>query len=325
MWAVDNYDYPAPAAPQAAPMPDDAIMYEAESSGGMGGTAPLRGDAGGITPISAPVTEGLAEKIIYSVYADIETLRFDETVERVYALLETYSAFIESSSVSGVNYESRFHGWSEHRNAHFSLRVPQEFLNAMTANLESLGNVIHLNSSADNITAQFFDTQSRLHSLEIQEERLLSMLSQSEDITDLIALEARLSEIRYQIESLTSTLSNWQRQVDYSTVTLWIREVEQLTEQVQIHQTYWEQMGDGFMSTIRGVGRFFMNFFLWIIVSAPVLVIFAVITVATIIIVKRIIRSSEKKRKESHEKAVTYNYTNNEPEQSRTDDKTDHE
>ena len=309
VWAeTDSYNYAAaPAAPQAAPMPEDAVMYDAENTGGMAGTGSFRTTGGGITPISAPATEGLAEKIIYSVYADIETLRFDETIERVYALLENYSAFVESSSISGVNYASRFHGWSEYRNAFFTLRVPQEHLNAMTISLDSLGNVVNINSSADNITAQFFDTQSRLHSLEIQEERLLSMLSQSEDITDLIALEGRLGEIRYQIESLTSTLSNWQRQVDYSTVTLRISEVEQFTEQVQIHQTYWEQMGDGFMSTIRGVGTFFMNLFLWLIVSAPVLIILAVITVVIIIIVKRKMRSTKNKRNaQGHSSAPEY-------------------
>ena len=305
---TDNYygwndaDYPAPqAAPAPAPasemMMEDSVVFEAES---MGGTA-FRAQAGGsgITPINAPVTEGLAEKIIYSVYADVETVKFDETIEKVHRLLERHKAFIENSNISGINYEARLYGWNEFRSAYFSLRVPQEQLNAMTANLDSLGNVTYLSSSADNITAQFFDTQSRLNALEIQEERLLSMLAKADEITDLIALEERLSDVRYQIESITSTLNNWQRQVDYSTLTLNIREVEQFTEQTPIHRTYWEQIGDGFMATIRSIGDFFMALFKWLIVSAPVLVILAVIAVIIFIIIRKVIRKNKTTRPNS--------------------------
>jgi len=297
MWATnDSYD----AAPQAAPMPEyeESIMFDEDYGYDYTDAefiAASEAAGGCITPVNVPVTEGFAEKIIYSVYADIETMQFDETIDRVYRLLESYGAFIESSNVSGVNYETRFHGWNEYRYAYFSLRVPKNHLNAMTANLESLGNVINLNSSAENITSQFFDTQSRLNSLTVQEERLLDMLSKAEDVPDLIAIEERLGDVRYQIESLTTTINNWQNQVDYSTVTLSIREVEQFTEQTQIHRTYWQQIGDGFMSTIRGVGNFFMNFFKWLIVSAPVLVILAGIAVVAVLIVKRKMHFFKKK------------------------------
>jgi len=148
---------------------------------------------------------------------------------------------------------------------------------------------------------QFFDTQSRLNTLSIQEERLLDMLRRAEDVPDLIAIEQRLGEVRYQIESLTTTLNNWQNQVDYSYLTLNIREVEQFTEPTD---SYWRQIGDGFMSTIRGVGRFFMNLFMWLIISAPVLVILAVIAVAALIIIKRKLRSIKSKKEKAPAPAV---------------------
>jgi len=169
-----------------------------------------------------------------------------------------------------------------------------------------IGNVVHLNSSAENITSQFYDVQSRLNSLEIQEERLLSMLSQSNNIPDLIALEERLGEIRYQIEALTTTIRNWQSQVDYSTVTISIREVEQYSEPTQIHRSYWQQIGDGFMSSLRGVGRFFMGLFRWLIVSAPVLVVLAVVAVIVLIIVRKVMRSNAEKMKKIRERMPKY-------------------
>jgi len=308
-------------APEAAPPPmaemaiaDSGFMndvYEMEISANTGhdstGHAAGGGSgAGSITPVTAPVTEGLAEKIIYSVFANIETLDFDETIENVHTMLLMYGAFIEHSSISGINYASRFHGWNDFRSASFTIRVPVQNLNAMTGQLRVLGNVVHESSSADNITAQFFDTQSRLNSLLIQEERLLNMLSQADDVPDLIAIEERLAEVRYQIEWLTTMLNNWQRQVDFSTMTLSIWEVEQYTEQPQFNPSYWEQISEGFMSTLRGIGRFFMSLFMWLIVSAPVLVFLAGIAVITMIIIRKKMHAHAKKRANMPQKAVTY-------------------
>ena len=304
----------APPAPMATPMPEMMLMEEAEygwndadaihSGGDWDDSGGLRLTGGaGVTALSAPAADGFAEKIIYSVYAEIETRNFDESIAGVQTLLSRYGAFIENSSISGINYASEFYGWNDFRSAHFSLRVPKDRLDAMTESLESLGNVTHINSNATNITSQFFDTQSRLNSLNIQEERLLDMLSQAKDVPDLIAIEERLGWVRYEIESLTTTLNNWQNQVDYSTLTFNIREVEQFTERTEIHRSYWQQIGDGLMSTIRGTGRFFMNLFKWIIIAAPVLIILAVIGVAALLVVRWKLKAIEKKKAEKAKNA----------------------
>jgi len=245
---------------------------------------------------TAPDIEGFAEKIIYNVHAEVETVKFEETITGVNNMIASYNAFIENSSISGQNYASQFSGRRDYRSAHFTIRVPKEHLDAMTGRLDGIGNVTYINSNATNITSQFIDTQSRLNSLAVEEERLREMLSKAEDIPDLIMIEERMSHVRYQIESLTSILKNWQNQVDYSTLTLSIREVEQYTERPELNRSYWQQIGDGFMSTMRGVGRFFMNFFKWLIIAAPVLVILAVIAVVTTIIVRRKLKDMAKKK-----------------------------
>jgi len=286
------------SAPQAEPMPvSDSFYDDMEDSAVWNDSIEhpaSEQDGGGIIPISAPAPESLAEKIIYSVFAYIETLNFDETIENVHMLIAAYNAFIEHSNISGTNYAARFNNWSDYRDASFTIRVPVENLNAMTSRFNILGLVVTENSNATNITMQFHDTQSRLNSLRIQEERLLDMLSKATDVPDLITIEERLGDVRYQVEWLTTMLNNWQRQVDYSTVTINIREVEKLTEQVPIHRTYWQQIGDGFMSTMRGIGRFFMGLFMWLIVSAPVLLILAVIGVVIFLIIRRKLRSIKK-------------------------------
>jgi hypothetical protein len=260
-------------------------------------------DESGVVPITAPVTDDrLAEKIVYTVSADIESLNFDETINGVYELLAFNMGFVESSYVGGRNHEARFHGWQTYRHANFTLRVPVDRLNAITANLEELGNVTSLRSDAVNITAQFTDTQARLSSLRIQEERLLDMLRRAEDVPDMIAIEERLSNVRYQVETITATLRNWQNQVDYSTLHLFIREVEIYTEVTPVQQrTYWQQIGDGLQTTTRSVGQFFMNLFKWLVINLPVLAILAVIAVIGVIIVKRKMRRLKDKSTKNDE------------------------
>ncbi len=241
---------------------------------------------------SAALTEGSAvpmtEKIIYSFYADIETTEFDKTLEDVVKLMGQFGAFIESSSVSGNSY----YGNTTYRTASYIIRVPVQSFASLTGSLDVLGNIVSESTSADNITTQFIDTQARLDTYETEEERLLAMLEKAETVEDMITIESRLSDVRYQIESLTSTLRNWQNQVDYSTVTLHIEEVEELSDQLPAQRTYWDRMWDGLNSTFEGIGDFFKSLFLFLVVAMPVLIILAVIAIVVVIIVR-----SSKKRK----------------------------
>jgi hypothetical protein len=267
----------------------------------------------GFMPVTAPeIDGGLVEKIIYSVRANIETVDFDESIEGVYKLLAQNGGFIENSDIGGRNYQQSYHGWQTYRGAQFTLRVPKDRLNTITASLDTLGSVTSQTSNAENITAQFFDTQSRLNSYNTQEERLLDMLSKSENVTDMIAIEERLADVRYQIESLTTTLRNWQNQVDYSSLYLFITEVEKYTEITPVQQrTYWQQIGDGFQATTRSVGSFFKDLFRWLVVSLPVLIIIAAIAVITLIIVRMQIRRRAKRIKQNPQYPQNPQYTLN--------------
>jgi hypothetical protein len=88
------------------------------------------------------------------------------------------------------------------------------------------------------------------------------------------------------------------------TLTIW--EVEEYTEYVPFNPSYWEQIRDGFMSSLRSIGRFFMGLFRWLVVSAPVLVVLAVIALIAFIVIRRKIRAYMKKRADMPPKATAY-------------------
>jgi len=289
---------------------DDSFVFAEE--GGYVGIEPPIGTlssnetavAGGGSQNVADSPSSFAEMIIRTVDARIETLNFDESIENVNLLIANHGAFVENSNISGINHEAQQFGWNVFRSANFTLRVPAQDLDAMVLNLSVLGNVVNQWTSADNITMQFHDTQSRLNSLRIQEERLLDMLSRADYVPDLIAIEERLGDVRMQVEAFQTTINVWQNRVSYSTIHLNIWEVEVFTEVVEPRQlTYWERVGEGFMNTLRSIGNFFMNLFMWFVVNIPVFIILAVVAVIATVFVKKCLKKRKDRRKAKAEQS----------------------
>ena len=186
-------------------------------------------------------------------------------------MLNDVGGFIENSHVTGRPASDRRHS---PRGAEFTLRLPQKDLDGVVAGFEAFGAVIFLRREAENVTAQFIDTESRLTALRIQEERLLHMLAQTTQVSVMLDIEERLSDVRADIERHTSRLMNLQTQVDFSTVTLIVYEVEAYTPTGE-ELSYWQQMGEDFTATLRGVGLFFATLFRHIISASPALVVIA--------------------------------------------------
>jgi hypothetical protein len=230
-----------------------------------------------------------AEKIIYSYTTTIETTKFDETIDALNALMGAYGAFVETSYVSGSRY-----GYNGFRSASYTIRVPVSYFSSLTGRLVELGNVYDERMISENITAQYTDVQSRLDTYRTEESRLLAMLEKADTVEDMIAIESRLSDVRYQIESLTATLRNWQNAVDYSTINLYIQEVEELKDQLPAQRTYWQKMGDGFNATLKGIGNFFRSLFMALVVASPVILLLAVVAVIVVIVVRAAIKKRKK-------------------------------
>ncbi len=270
-----KYEYAQAEEDWAAPAPAE-VPSAGEAIAGNGGA-------------SAPQPD-FSEKLIYTADAEIETRSFDESVAAVQALLDRYGAFLESSYTGGRSYRSQYYGYTEYRSASFVIRVPKEHYAELTSGLSAIGNVTSMNTWVENITSQYTDVESRLKTYRTEEERLLAMLEKAETVEDMIAVESRLSEVRYNIESLTSTLRNWDHEVDYSTVNIHLQEVEELTSPTATQRTYGEKLRDGLSDTLSDVGRFFSNLLLWVVSALPVLVILAVVAAVVIILIRRSIR-----------------------------------
>ena len=237
-------------------------------------------DSGGMIQSDAASAENPSEKIIYSASAEIETTDFDASLDAVDRLIEFYGAFLQSSSVSGTNYAN-----SGDRYASYTIRIPANSFSTVRDSLDTLGNVNYYNVWADNITTQYYDVQSRLTAYETEEARLLEILASCETVSDLIAVEAQLTEVRYEIESLTTTLRNWQNEVDYSTLNLSIYEVDRLSEQEP--QSFGEEVQQALSKTFSLLGDAGREVLKAAICIVAVLALPAVVVTAVILLIRR--------------------------------------
>ena len=204
---------------------------------------------------------------------------------------------MENSNVSG---DTRWNNDGTtsvvNRWAYYTFRIPAEKFEYFLQLTHTYGNVLSTSRSAQNVTSSYTDFEARLSSLNTQEERLLDMLSKSTDVETLIALEQRLSDVRYEIESIERNLRNYDAQIRYSTIDLTIREVELYTPTVPIRRSFGEKLeialSDGWTRFVRGT----QDLLLGLAACLPVLVLLIILAAAVIICIRIWVKKRKAKK-----------------------------
>lgn len=200
---------------------------------------------GGEMAAEAPATElqsneaaeQSSQKLIYRIYLDIETLDYDSSVNSLESLCLEHGGYFESANVSG----NRMNG-SGLRWASYVLRIPSSRLDDFESACGGIGNVYNSRRETENATMTYIDLDARRTAYKTEEERLLELLGQATDLDSIIALNTRLSEIRYELESIEASLRYIDSQVSYSTVYIELNEVIEETEVVVIPKTFSERV-----------------------------------------------------------------------------------
>ena len=286
---------PAPAAGYAAvydsavaeePMMGEQASYDGFSVSNSASSA--REDS----PSAAPNAGDIAvDKIIYSANATVETTNFDDTLTRLEAMIAQYGGFIESSSISGNNYYYSSHGYASSRSADYRIRIPSRDFGTVMNALSDLGNVPYSNTYTENITSQYYDAQARLEAYRTEEKSLLEMMEKAETVEDLLKIQDYLSDVRYHIESMQSTLTNWDRQVSYSTISVSVQEVQEYTPEAKM--SFGEQLALALSRGIRNIGEFFRDLLLWLLEALPALILLAAVVVLVVFLVRGIRRRAK--------------------------------
>ena len=234
-------------------------------------------------------------KLIKNVDMSVETEEYDALIPALENQIASLGGYIEEMSVSNRIYHyTNDMNLKNMRSAYMTARIPKENLDAFVSAVAQQSNVVRRYESVTDVTLQYVDLESHKKALSAEQDRLLELMEQAETVEDIITIEGRLSEVRYQLESMESQLRTFDNKIDYSTVNISIDEVEVYSPSE--NTSAWQRISSGFMNSLRGVGRGISNFAIWFIIHLPYIVVWAVIIIVIILIIRAIRRSMSKRR-----------------------------
>ena len=210
-WESDAMPAPEPESPE----------------GGYGG---MNGSYGGV-PANA--------KIIYTADMSLETKEFDEAQQALEDVVNELGGYFESRSVNqGGHY----------RSLDCTVRVPVK--NFITF-LDRAGETAHVTNRSEyleDVSEAYYDQEARLATQRIKLERLQELLGKAENMADIITIESAISETELQIEYLTGSLRQYDSQINYSTVSIDLREVYRLSTDEEAPVTFGDRIASAFSS-----------------------------------------------------------------------------
>lgn len=289
--AADQYKSDAVSAEMPAEAPTMEETERAENS------ITTQSYAGQDDAASDAPTESLADKMIYSANLEIQTTEYDAAIAALESSVTAFGGFVEQSNTYGdIRYNDDGTSRVVNRMADYVVRVPATRFQEFLSQADGLGNVLSCNRYAENVTSHYTDQEARLASLYTQEERLLSMLEKSEDVESLIALEERLADVRYEIESIERNLRNLDRRIAYSSVTISLHEVEIYTPTKPVQRTFGEKLSDALTDGWRSFSRGLQYFLIDLVYALPGIILFLLIAGAAVLIALRLRKKHKAKK-----------------------------
>ena len=243
------------------------------------------GALGAVQPVQPLQPLQTARKLIRTVNLSLETTEFDALLDTLTRVVNETGGYMEQSDISGSSISS---SPGKRRYAYITARIPSDKLDSFVAEVGSHGNITEKSESTEDVTLNYADIESRKKTLTVEQDRLWDLLAKADSIESVIALETRLSEIRYQLESMESQLRTYDNQVDYSTVHFNINEVQVFTPTQP--DSVFVRIQKGFSRSITDIRDAAVNLFVWFFSNLPALAVFAVITGILFVVIKIILK-----------------------------------
>ena len=188
--AKSNGTAAADAAPMAAGSGQNTMMAMAEDD-----TAREEALSTDTSTTTAQLPE--SRKWIVTMYVTAETEDLDAMTASLNETIAGLGGYVEDQNIyNGSAYSSR-----RYRSASLTVRIPADQADGFVQEVSGYANIVSQEKNLEDVTLQYVDTESRLAALETEEERLLELLAQAETMSDLLEIESRLTDVRYELES----------------------------------------------------------------------------------------------------------------------------
>lgn len=168
------------------------------------------------------------EKLVYKCKISIETMEYQKSYDAIKTALNEVGGIVQYERQTDDGSRWYYEDYVKHGgtlNATINCRIPTAKYDEFVNSISGVGKVMDKQTSVDNISQEYFDTTTKIESLKIQEQRLLTFLEQAETIEEMLEIEDRLESLRYEISKLETKVIYMDMDVAYSYVDISLEEV----------------------------------------------------------------------------------------------------
>lgn len=230
-------------------------------------------------------------KLITTVNLQAETKEYDTFMSWLESHVAGTGGYIESSDMYAYN--------ERERSCDLTLRIPADKLNGFLQEMGETCNILQRSVTEEDVTLNYVDAESYRDALLVEQERLMELLEEADNLTDIMSIEDRLTTVRYQLQNYESTLRVYDNQINYSTVHLSVREVVELTEPEP--ESWGSRAVQGMKDNARSIGRFLQELGLFLVTHIPTLLLLGVIALIILLATSRRRREARARRKQQKE------------------------
>jgi putative uncharacterized protein (fragment) len=239
----------------------------------------------------------LSEKKIRTVNISLAVKSVENAAKELKDKVKTQGGYIESEDFSTLN------EWDDTKRMSFTIRIPKNNVDGFLEFLDGEGRILSKSENLQDIRLQYRDAKNHIKALETEQDRILALMEKAETVEQLIALESRLTDIRYQLDSYNSEILEYDNKVDFSTIYLELQGTVDDQLNSKPSYSFSDKVRDGFYRNILAIQLFFLNIAVFAVVYIPQIILVLLVIMALLLLNKKL-NAKAKKQKEKDAKAL---------------------
>ena len=251
------------------------------------------------------------EKLIYSCDINIDTIDYEESLNKFRNLVNQYDGFIEFENErdnaetlyydSASSYREETKRSAKHYSYEARVRIPSKDYHKFLDEAGGIGDVRSKNANVENVSTEYYDLKAELEVLNTKYNRYLDLMKKAKSTSEILQIEQSLSSVETQLNQIKTRMNRIDNDVAYSYVTVNITQVKE----------YEPEEEEGFLSqwnrAIKDSASKFIDFIKGLIIfftyALPYLIILAIIL---IVCIKASMKNMKKKAMQRSKNATAF-------------------
>ena len=238
----------------------------------------------------------ISEKKIRTVNLSLECKSMEGAEKELKDKVKAQGGYIESEDYSAISQ------WNDTKRMNFTIRLPKGNVDSFLDFLNGEGRILSKSENLQDVRLQYRDAKNHIKALETEQERILALMEKAETVDQLIALENRLTEIRYQLDSYNSEILDYDNKVDFSTIYLELQESIDGKINQSGNYSFFDRVRDGFFQNLFGIRLFFEDTALFVLVFIPQILLVLLAIIAIVFANKKLLNRKKKEKKPEQNK-----------------------